>query len=283
MTSKRYEQKARKYWKEQMEAAVAFMEQILDTPARECGEKMVYLPEAADQAGVEALFSKSRLAGRFDRQFYLREGLIGSFLDAAREMNSRGWILKVEDAYRSSAMQKALGQDPGVFEKILKKVIWELDGTVPSSQLMFRRLSVLVATRPKLGTHMSGSALDISVVDRGNGNELDRGGPYLELSQLTPMSSPFVSEAARRNRAQITDIMLSSGFVAYPFEFWHYSQGDLFQTVLGTGNASARYGAINFHPQSGSVVPIDDPFASLHTLSEIEETIQDSLKNLKTE
>jgi D-alanyl-D-alanine dipeptidase len=259
------------------------MEQILDTPARECGEKMVYLPEAADQAGVEALFSKSRLAGRFDRQFYLREGLIGSFLDAAREMNSRGWILKVEDAYRSSAMQKALGQDPGVFEKILKKVIWELDGTVPSSQLMFRRLSVLVATRPKLGTHMSGSALDISVVDRGNGNELDRGGPYLELSQLTPMSSPFVSEAARRNRAQITDIMLSSGFVAYPFEFWHYSQGDLFQTVLGTGNASARYGAINFHPQSGSVVPIDDPFASLHTLSEIEETIQDSLKNLKTE
>ena len=283
MTSKRYEQKARKYWKEQMEAAVAFMEQILDTPARECGEKMVYLPEAADQAGVEALFSKSRLAGRFDRQFYLREGLIGSFLDAAREMNSRGWILKVEDAYRSSAMQKALGQDPGVFEKILKKVIWELDGTVPSSQLMFQRLSVLVATRPKLGTHMSGSALDISVVDRGNGNELDRGGPYLELSQLTPMSSPFVSEAARRNRAQITDIMLSSGFVAYPFEFWHYSQGDLFQTVLGTGNASARYGAINFHPQSGSVVPIDDPFASLHTLSEIEETIQDTLKNLKTE
>ena len=283
MTSKRYEQKARKYWKEQMEAAVAFMEQILDTPARECGEKMVYLPEAADQAGVEALFSKSRLAGRFDRQFYLREGLIGSFLDAAREMNSRGWILKVEDAYRSSAMQKALEQDPGVFEKILKKVIWELDGTVPSSQLMFQRLSVLVATRPKLGTHMSGSALDISVVDRSNVTELDRGGPYLELSQLTPMSSPFVSEAARRNRAQITDIMLSSGFAAYPFEFWHYSQGDLFQTVLGTGNASARYGAINFHPQSGSVVPIDDPFASLHTLSEIEETIQDSLKNLKTE
>ena len=198
-------------------------------------------------------------------------------------MNSRGWILKVEDAYRSSAMQKALGQDPGVFEKILKKVIWELDGTVPSSQLMFQRLSVLVATRPKLGTHMSGSALDISVVARSNGNELDRGGPYLELSQLTPMSSPFVSEAACRNRAQITDIMLSSGFAAYPFEFWHYSQGDLFQAVLGTGNASARYGAIDFHPKSGGVVPIDDPFASLHTLSEIEETIQDTLKNLKTE
>ena len=281
MTPKQYEQKARKYWSDQMEAAVSFMEQILDTPLQECGEKMVYLPDEARQAGVEVLFSESLLAGRFDRQFYLREGLLESFLEACREMNSHDWILKVEDAYRSSAMQKALGQDPGIFQRILNKVIWELEGTAPSAELMFRRLSVLVATRPKLGTHMSGSALDISVVDRSNGNELDRGGPYLELSELTPMSSPLVSEPACRNREQITEIMLGSGFVAYPFEFWHYSQGDTFQTILSPDKPMARYGPINFDPKRDSVVPINDPFAPLHTLEEIKNTIRETLEKPK--
>ena len=227
------------------------------------------------------MFSKSLLAGRFDRQFYLREGLIGSFLEASRRINSHGWTLKVEDAYRSSAMQKALGQDPRIFQRILKKVIWELEEAAPSAELMFRRLSVLIATRPKLGTHMSGSALDISVVDQSNGSELDRGGPYLELSELTPMSSPLISQSARRNREQITEIMLGKGFVAYPFEFWHYSQGDIFQTVLSPDKPSARYGPIDFDPKSDSLVPIDDPFASLHTLKEIENTIQESLEKLK--
>lgn len=281
MASKQYEQKARRYWKEQMEAAVSFMEKILDIPVQECGEKMVYLPDAAQQAGVEILFSESLLADRFDRQFYLREGLIKSFLEACRQMNSHGWILKVEDAYRSWAMQKALGQDPGIFQRILNKVILELEGTVPSAELMFRRLSVLIATRPKLGTHMSGSALDISVVDRSNGNELDRGGPYLELSEHTPMSSPLVSESARSNRERITEIMIGSGFVAYPFEFWHYSQGDTFQMILGPDKPKARYGPINFDPKSDSVVPIDDPFAPLHTLREIENTIRETLEKLK--
>jgi hypothetical protein len=178
-------------------------------------------------------------------------------------------------------MQKALGQDPGIFQRILNKVIWELEGTVPSAELMFRRLSVLIATRPKLGTHMSGSALDISVVDRSNGDELDRGGPYLELSELTPMSSPLVFESARGNREQITEIMLNSGFVAYPFEFWHYSQGDTFQTILDANRPKARYGPINFDPKRDSVVPMDDPFGPLHTLREIEDTIRETLEKLK--
>ena len=273
----RDEQNARKYWSEQMEAAAAFMERILATPVQECGETMVYLPDTAKQAGVEVLFSDSLLAGRFERQFYLREGLVGAFLEVGRRMNSRGWIIKVEDAYRSSSMQKALGRDSGVFTRIVNKVFWELQGKEPSAELMFRRLSVLIATRPKLGTHMSGSALDISVVDRSSGDELDRGGPYLELSERTPMSSPFVSESARRIREEITELMGESGFVAYPYEFWHYSQGDAFQTLLDPDRPKAGYGAIDFDAKSGTVTPIGDPLAPLHILEEIEGAVQEAL------
>ncbi|RYF73986.1 MAG: hypothetical protein EOO39_09405, partial [Cytophagaceae bacterium] len=88
-------------------------------------------------------------------------------------------------------------------------------------QRAVRKLS-LSATTAKTGTHVSGSAIDISVYSLEDGSEIDRGGPYLEMSELTPMKSPFVLESSLRNRQEITDVMAQHGFVAYPFEFWHY-------------------------------------------------------------
>ena len=66
------------------------------------------------------------------------------------------------------------------------------------------------------------------------------------MSERTPMNSPFVSPEAQRNRQEITAIMRESGFVEYPYEFWHYSSGDAYeQILLGTGQP-ARYGAVDF-------------------------------------
>ena len=48
------------------------------------------------------------------------------------------------------------------------KVIWELDGQTPDADFLFKRLLTLVAQIPKTGTHMSGSAIDISVLDLKN-------------------------------------------------------------------------------------------------------------------
>ncbi len=194
---------ARAYWIQEMEAATQFMEQVLAAPVQECGQELASLPAAVQRESVEVVFSDTPFPGGFERQFYLRQGLIDSFIGVCRDMNQRGWVLKVEDAYRSVAMQTALGRDKDIFKRILEKVIWELNGRRPSVELMFRRLSVLIATRPKLGTHMSGSALDLSVLDRERGKLVDRGGPYIELSEKTPMDSPFVSDLARKNRRAI--------------------------------------------------------------------------------
>jgi D-alanyl-D-alanine dipeptidase len=283
MSSSRQENEARTYWTEQMEAAASFMEHVLETPTQECGEPLVSLREAASRAGTPVVFSETRLADRMNRRFYLREGLIESFLRAARRFDARGWILKIEDAYRSSAMQRALGRNPRIFSTILDKLIWELNGAAPSPELMFRRLSALVATRPKLGTHMSGSALDISVVERSSGRQVDRGGPYLELSERTPMDSPFVSKAARNNRERISEIMGRCGFVAYPYEFWHYSQGDVFQKILDPKRPDSRYAPVDFDEASGSTSRIEDPLASLHSLVELEGMIRHALEKLEEE
>ena len=125
---------------------------------------------------------------------------------------------------------------------------------------------------------MSGSALDISVIDSRSGKAVDRGGPYLEMSERTPMFSPFVSAEARQNREMISRIMLDCGFVAYPYEFWHYSQGDAFHLVLGQDKPEARYGAVSFDVENGQTVPIDESLTSLHSLADLKRMVAAALE-----
>jgi D-alanyl-D-alanine dipeptidase len=272
----------RTFWAEQMEAAFRFMEEVAAWPVEECGEPLTSLREAAEEAHVETHFSETKLGGRFERVFRLRRGLIPDFVAVARAMNDRGWALKVEDGYRDRTMQRWLGEAPGVFDVILRRVVWELGGRPPTPDFMHRRLTALVATRPRIGTHMSGSALDISVLRRDDGAEVFRGGPYLEMSDLTPLESPFLDAQARRNRRDITDLMRRHGFMAYPYEFWHYSKGDAYAEMLARSGRPGRYAAVDADLATGRVTAIADPLTPLHRLDEVRANIEAALRRLGT-
>ena len=272
----------RAYWTQQLEAAYAFMfESILPYPVVECGEPFVSLREAAAQADVVVAFSSLKHVNNLDRLFYLREGQIPNFLGAAKKMNELGWVLRVEDGYRTREIQKYLGLTPKVFDAVLQRVMWELEGKVPSPEFMFRRCSALVATVPKFATHMSGSAIDISVMNRNDpALEVDRGGPYIELSELTPMDSPFVPVIGRRHRNQITALMRDCGFVEYPWEFWHYSSGDAYDQFLRKTGKPAIYGAVDWDPVTNVVTPMADATAPLNSEEEIRKEIEAALQRL---
>ncbi|MCE9590149.1 MAG: hypothetical protein K8S99_06460 [Planctomycetes bacterium] len=273
----------RAYWTAQFDAAYRFMfDDILPYPVVECGEKLVSLPDAASVAGVEVLFSIRKHVRGLDRLYYLREGQIKGFLGAAKEMNAKGWVMRVEDGFRTREMQKYLGRTPQVFDAVLRSVIWELGGKTPTPEFMFRRCSGLVATVPKFGTHMSASAIDISVMHRDNPEkEVDRGAPYIEMSALTPMDSPYVSAAAHNNRTEITRIMRGHGFVEYPYEFWHYSSGDAYDQFLRKTGKPAIYGAVDWDPKTNTITPIPNPNEPLNTNDEVRAEIEASLKRLR--
>ena len=278
MIDSRHDDEARRaFWTEQMDAASEFMQTVMGFPVEECGEPLAPLREAAEAAGVEVAFSGDKIADGRDRLYLLREGLVGPFLAAARDMNAQGLVLKVEDGYRTLTIQRGLGRTPRVFDAILKKVRWELGGAPPSPEMMFRRITALIATCPKIGTHMSGSAVDISVLSRDTGEELDRGCPYIDLSERTPMESPFVSEQAREARRRITKMMSGHGFAAYPYEFWHYSSGDAYDRILNGSSEPARYGAVDADLSTGRVTPVEDPAAPLHDPADIQRAIAESL------
>ena len=253
-------------------------------PVAECGEMMLPLEPAARDAGVEVAFSFKKHALGLDRLYYLRESQIKSFLGAAEEMNRRGWVMLVEDGFRTTTMQRHLARMPRVFDAVLKSVVWELGGKTPTPEFFLRRAMTLIAQKPKVGTHMSGSAIDISVLERGSDDppkEVDRGGPYLEMSELTPMASPFVSKEAQRNRFAITEIMRRHGFTEYPFEFWHYNSGDVYDQLLNNTGRPGKYGAIDWAgPGSNAIIPVANPLEPLNSPADVQAEIDAAFKRM---
>jgi len=69
------------------------------------------------------------------------------------------------------------------------------------------------------------------------------------------------------------ELMEGRGFLAYPFEFWHYSKGDAYSAYL-QNTPAARYGPVDFDPEQGRCVPIDSPNEPLITHDEIQEKIR---------
>jgi D-alanyl-D-alanine dipeptidase len=270
----------RAYWAEQMEEGYAMVQKLISFPVNECGERFASIPDAAADAGVEMLFSTSKIAGDLDRVFFLRESLVRDVITIGREMNERGWILKIEDGFRSLDMQGQLVRKPSVFDTVLKKCIWELGGKIPSTEMMFRRAIVLTANMPKIGAHMSGSAIDISVFRRDDGSEVWRGYPYLEMSEHTPMRSPFVAPEHVETRLEIAAMLEKHGFIPFPFEFWHFDKDDAAMHIL-TGNPDpCRFGPVNWDPRTNEVTPVPEPLALLNPLPVIEKEIAAALERV---
>lgn len=263
-----------------MDEGYRFIESVLRYPIEECNENLCSLKDTVDDDSVEVVFSDTQIAPGLARQFYLREGLIPQFGAVARGMNDQGLVLKVEDAFRDREMQKRLALKEAIIDQLAKRLMWECRDELPSPSFITKRLRVLIAHCPKTGTHMSGSAIDISVLNRDDGKEMDRGAPYLELSELTPMSSPFADEQCRTNRQMINSIMREHNFVAYPYEFWHYSSRDAFAELLMCSDVSGRYGPVDMDAESGSVTAIENPMAPLNTDDEIVQRIELAINRL---
>jgi len=269
------------FWVEYMEQSYVLTEAIMRHPLQESREGFASIPAAAEAAGVDVRFSTTLLAGQFERLFFIRQSLMPDLMAIARDMNTRGWILKVEDGYRTRQMQTALGRAPAVFDRILQSCIRECGGGRPPVDLVSRRAMVLVANVPLTGTHMAGAAVDISVLRRDDGAEVWRGKPYLEMSEYTPMDSPFVNAEERQNRQEITRVMERHGFLHYPGEFWHYNKGDSLYQIQARSGQPGRYGPVDWNPVTNAVTPYDDPRAPLSPLEVLEPLIQQAVQRLR--
>jgi len=275
------EDRQRAYWAEQMDQGYQFAQQLLHFPVQECGERFASLIEAAAAEHVEMEFSMTKIAGELDRVYFLRESLVNDVVRIGREMNQRGWILKIEDGYRSTEMQRQLVCKPVLFDAILRKCLWELGGQMPDADFVFRRAIVLIANIPKIGTHISGSAIDISVLHRDDGREVWRGNPYLEMSVRTPMRSPFIEDQSLKNRLEILRLMEKHGLIHYPFEFWHFCKGDAMQHIMSGQTDPARYGPVHWDSKTNRVTSVQDSMVPLNPIPVFEQEIVAAMDRIR--
>jgi D-alanyl-D-alanine dipeptidase len=71
--------------------------------------------------------------------------------------------------------------------------------------------------------HSRGATLDLTLVRRADGSELDMGGPFDFFSRKSWPSDKSVSAQAQKNRALLADAMTRGGFRPYDKEWWHFT------------------------------------------------------------
>mgnify|MGYP001229962010 CR=1 FL=1 len=270
-----------RFWTEYMDRGYELVQSMSKYEVKECGEGVVSIPEAAEKAGVKMLFSETKIAGDLDRIFIIRESLIPDLLAIARDMKERGWILKIEDGYRTREMQTQLGRKPEVFDMIVRSCWRENGGAPPPLDLVKKRSMCLVANYPYSGTHLMAAAVDISVFRIEDGSEVSRGKPYLEMSEYTPMDCPFISVEEHHNRMDITALMERHGFLHFPGEFWHYNKGDALYQIYKRSGEPGCYGPIHWDPQTGEITPFDDITSPLTPPDLLAGNLQQALKRMK--
>ena len=76
---------------------------------------------------------------------------------------------------------------------------------------------------PRRGSpHSRGIAVDLTLIDAGNGLPIDMGGPVDDLTPRGFHGYRGISTKAQKNRMMLLGLMASAGFDHYLNEWWHY-------------------------------------------------------------
>jgi D-alanyl-D-alanine dipeptidase len=125
----------------------------------------------------------------------LRREAAESLASVQRELKQQGLGLKIYDGYRPLSIQ------------------WKLWEVVPDSNY--------VADPRKGSRHNRGAAVDLTIID-SLGNELEMPTPYDDFTEKAWHTYDDLSDAVKKNRALLKDVMTRHGFQPIKSEWWHY-------------------------------------------------------------
>jgi D-alanyl-D-alanine dipeptidase len=136
----------------------------------------------------------------------------------ARDLAARGLGLKVFDCYRPQRAVAHFLRWAQRIDDIKNKPEFYPD--VPKRDLFKQGY---ISDR---SAHSRGSTVDLTLVRRADGRELDMGSPFDFFSPKSWPSDTSVSAQAQKNRALLAAAMRRGGFRPYDKEWWHYTLAD---------------------------------------------------------
>jgi len=134
---------------------------------------------------------------------------------ANNELKTKGYIIKVFDAYRpQSATDHFIrwGQDEN---DISGKANFYPDLT---KRQLFAEVYLGVRS-----AHTRGSTIDLTIVNMRTKRDVDMGSPFDFFGPISHHGSRLVTEEQANNRLILKTAMERAGFRAYEKEWWHYS------------------------------------------------------------
>jgi zinc D-Ala-D-Ala dipeptidase len=127
---------------------------------------------------------------------FLRLPAAKALFAVQRELNEQGYGLKIYDAYRPYSVTVKF---------------WEL--------IKDERY---VANPAKGSGHNRGLAVDLTIFDIKNGNELDMGTGFDNFTDTAHHTFAALPANVLQNRILLKDVMLKYGFKLFETEWWHY-------------------------------------------------------------
>jgi zinc D-Ala-D-Ala dipeptidase len=145
-------------------------------------------------------FTGAILPGYEANRAFLRREAAAALARAQRRFAAEGLSLKVFDAYRPVRATLAM-------------VDWT--NRVGRQDLI---RDEYIASRSR---HNLGLAIDLTLIDRATGRELDMGTSFDEFSERAHTAN--ATGAVNTNRQRLKRVMEAEGFANYAKEWWHYS------------------------------------------------------------
>jgi len=145
-------------------------------------------------------FTGAPLPGYVANRAYLRREAAAALARVQRDLRSQGLGLKIFDGYRPVRARLAMVD----WTKRVNRPDLLTDGYIPSRS-----------------RHNLGLAIDLTLIDRTTGRELEMGTAFDTFSAAAHTANA-TGEAAI-NRQKLKNAMEREGFVNYDQEWWHFS------------------------------------------------------------
>lgn len=207
---------------------------ILEIPVIESNEPMINLLEIGNFLLWSQIPNLKEKSDFEDCKYpFVRISVAHKFKEVFQNL-PKGWGLYLCDAYRNYSFQKQLflGQVNKLKEKHPE---WEI-------ARLEREASVFVSNPDIYSPHVTGGAVDIALVNETKA--MVDVGNWFDYDESAYTDFQGLNEEQNKNRQMLIQVMTKTGFVNYPYEWWHWSYGDRYWGFM-TGN-KAIYGEIDY-------------------------------------
>ncbi|MCP4922488.1 MAG: D-alanyl-D-alanine dipeptidase [bacterium] len=127
---------------------------------------------------------------------FLHFTAVGHLKEAMEIAKELGYRFKIWDGYRPPSVQQ---------------LFWD-----------FCPDPTFISDPSKGGPHNRGIAVDLTLLDKKTGQELDMGTPFDDFSPKAYHKTRDISDKAKRNRMILLGIMTAAGWDWFKNEWWHY-------------------------------------------------------------